>query len=133
MLSEVIKEHIQAPRNMGILEAADGTAEVVGPVCGDQINLYLKVSRGRISEVRFTTHGCWVAVAMGSYLTELAKKMTLPEALALDGEVLAKEVAGLPEDKWPCAVLAVRALHQAIADYQGRQAGQSEPQQNHGV
>ena len=117
MLSKAIKEHIQAPRNMGIMEGADGAAEVVGPACGDQVNLYLKVEAGRISDLRYTTHGCWVAVALCSFLSERARGMSLEEALALDGEEIARQEAGLAEDKWPCAVLAVRALHQAIADY----------------
>lgn len=114
MLSELIKEHIRSPRNVGILPGADGVGELVGPVCGDQVTFYVKLRQGRIAAASFTTHGCWALIAVCSYLTERVPGMTPAEALAIDGQHLAQEVAGLPEDKWPCAVLAAAVLQQAV-------------------
>ncbi len=109
-----------SPRNMGVMTSPDGVGEVVGPVCGDQFVMYLKVAGGRIRKASFTTHGCWAAIAMGSLIAELLEGFTPQEALLLDGEKLARENAGLPEDKWPCARMVSMALHQAVLDWQRR-------------
>jgi len=105
---------------MGVIDEADGIGEVVGPVCGDQVVLYLKIDGGVISRAGFTTHGCWAAVAMASLLTEMARGLSPDQALALDGEAIGQEEAGLPEDKWPCARLVSQALHKAVQDWQKR-------------
>lgn len=118
MLSDMIKEHILSPRNQGVIPNADGMGEVVGPACGDQVVVYLKIDQGRIARATFTTHGCWAAVAMGSLITEMAMELTPEEALGLDGEALGREQAGLPDDKWPCARLVSQALHRAVRDWQ---------------
>ncbi|MBU1277149.1 MAG: iron-sulfur cluster assembly scaffold protein [Proteobacteria bacterium] len=120
MLSELIKKHIISPRNQGVIPGADGVGEVVGPACGDQVVLYLKITGGRINRAAFTTHGCWAAVAMASWITEMVMGLTPREALELDGETLAREEAGLPDDKWPCARLVTLALHRAVRDWQRR-------------
>lgn len=120
MLSKLIKEHIISPRNQGVISGADGVGEVVGPACGDQVVLYLKIAEGRITRAAFTTHGCWAAVAMASWVTEMAMGRTPAEALAMDGRTLARQEAGLPEDKWPCAHLVTLALHRAVRDWQRR-------------
>lgn len=122
MLSQLIKEHIISPRNQGVIPGADGVGEVVGPACGDQVVLYINITGDRISRAAFTTHGCWAAVAMASLVTELAMGLTPRQALELDGETLARQDAGLPDDKWPCARLVTLALHRAVRDWQRRGA-----------
>lgn len=122
MLSESFKEHITAPRNRGIIHDPDGVGEMIGPTCGDQVVVYLRMSGDRIARATFTTHGCWVAVAMASLITEMASGMTVRQALKLDGEALAREKVGLPEDKWPCAIIVSDALHRAISDWEKRQS-----------
>lgn len=121
MLSDLIKEHIVSPRNQGVIPSADGMGEVVGPTCGDQVVLYIQMKDGCINRASFTTHGCWAAVAMASWITEMVMGRTPAEALEIDGEILAREQAGLPEDKWPCARLVSLALHRAVRDWQRRQ------------
>jgi NifU-like protein involved in Fe-S cluster formation len=120
MLSHIIKQHMVSPRNMGVISTPDGVGEVVSPVCGDQFVMYLQITGGRIKKASFTTHGCWAAIAMGSLITELLEGLTPQEALFVDGEKLARENAGLSEDKWPCAHLVSMALRQAVLDWQGR-------------
>ncbi|BEQ14792.1 iron-sulfur cluster assembly scaffold protein [Desulfoferula mesophila] len=121
MLSDEIKSHIVSPRNQGVMPGAHGVGEVLGPVCGDQLVVYLHFNGGRIKRASFTTHGCWAAVAMASWITEIVKGLAPPEALEVDAEALAREQAGLPEDKWPCARLVSLALHRAVRDWQRRQ------------
>ncbi|MBU4566906.1 MAG: iron-sulfur cluster assembly scaffold protein [Desulfarculus sp.] len=125
MLSDLIKEHIVSPRNQGVIPAADGMGEVVGPACGDQVVLYIQMKDGSINRASFTTHGCWAAVAMASWVTEMVMGMAPEQALEIDGEALAREQAGLPEDKWPCARLVSLALHRAVRDWQRRKGGQA--------
>lgn len=126
MLSHTIKKHMVSPRNMGVLCTPDGVGEVVSPVCGDQFVMYLQISEGRIIRASFTTHGCWAAIAMGSLIIELLEGLTAQEALSIDGEKLARETAGLSEDKWPCAQLVSMALHQAVLDWQTRSESRTE-------
>jgi len=125
MLSDLIKQHIVSPRNQGVIPAADGVGEVVGPTCGDQAVLYIQMKDGCINRASFTTHGCWAAVAMASWVTEMVMGMAPEQALEIDGEALAREQAGLPEDKWPCARLVSLALHRAVRDWQRRKGGQA--------
>ncbi|MCB2190203.1 MAG: iron-sulfur cluster assembly scaffold protein [Deltaproteobacteria bacterium] len=123
MLSDLIKEHIVSPRNQGVISTADGIGEVVGPACGDQVVLYLQIKHGVINRAAFTTHGCWAAVAMASWVTEMVMGLTPAEALEVDAEALAREQAGLPEDKWPCARLVSLALYRAVRDWQRGHSG----------
>jgi len=114
MLTDRIKDHMVRPRNRGEMERPDGVGEVVGAVCGDAVTVYVRVSEGRVREVKFTTYGCWAAIAIGSLISEVAVGQSLEAALRIDGRRLALEVAGLPEDKIPCSELVAAALHKAV-------------------
>jgi nitrogen fixation protein NifU and related proteins len=114
MLTDRIKDHMAHPRNRGEMERPDGVGEVVGPVCGDAVTVYVKVSGGQVRDVKFTTYGCWAAIAIGSLISEMAVGQSLEAALRIDGRWLALEVAGLPEDKIPCSELVAAALHKAV-------------------
>jgi len=115
--TEIVMDHFQNPRNVGIIEDADGVGKVGSPVCGDLMEYYIKVEDGRIAEIKFRTFGCGAAVASASVGTEIAQGMTLEEALELtDGEVV-QALGGLPEVKTHCSNLAATTLHAAIEDY----------------
>ena len=120
MLSDLIKDHMANPRNRGEMASPDGVGDVVGPVCGDRVTVYIKTSAGYIQEIRFTTYGCWAAVAMGSLMTEMAKGQRLEAVLEMDARQLALEAAGLPEDKVICSELVMTALRGAVLDCQSR-------------
>jgi nitrogen fixation NifU-like protein len=125
MLTDLIKDHMANPRNRGEMKSPDGMGEVVGPVCGDAVTVYIKASEGRIQDAKFTTYGCWAAIAVGSLITEMAKGQRLEAALEIDGRQLADEVAGLPDDKVACSELAATALHKAIRACLSRRDQQS--------
>lgn len=117
MYTEVVMDHFQNPRNVGIIEDADGVGKVGSPVCGDLMEYYIKIEGGRISEIKFRTFGCGAAVASASVGTEIAQGMTLEEAMELtDGQVV-QALGGLPEAKTHCSNLAATTLHAAIEDY----------------
>jgi nitrogen fixation NifU-like protein len=119
--SEKVMEHFMNPRNVGEVEQPDGVGEVGNPVCGDVMRITIKVVDDRIADIRFKTLGCGAAIATSSIITEMAKGMTLTEALAIDRRVVAEALGGLPPNKMHCSNLAADGLHKAIGDYRSRQ------------
>jgi len=119
--SEKVKEHFANPRNVGEMEDADGVGKVGNEVCGDIMNLYLKVKDGVITDATFKTFGCGAAIATSSMVTELVKGKTIEEALAISNRAVAEALGGLPPIKMHCSVLAEEALKSAIDDYLSRQ------------
>ena len=117
MYSDIVIDHFQNPRNVGIIDDADGVAREGNTVCGDLMEVYIKVRDERIVDIKYRTFGCAAAVASGSLGTEVAKGMRLTEAMALTDERVAEMLGGLPPRKLDCSNLAARTLHKAIEDY----------------
>ncbi len=123
--TEKVMEHIASPRNVGVLEDADGVGTVGNPVCGDMMKIYIKVNGDRIDDIRFQTFGCGAAIATSSILTELARGKSLDEAMAITRDTVARELGGLPAQKMHCSNLAADGLHDAVKDYLARREGQA--------
>jgi len=117
MYSEKVMDHFMNPRNVGEIKDADGTGEVGNPVCGDMMTFYIKVKDNRLEDVKFQTFGCGAAVAVSSITSEMAKGKTLEEAVKITPALVAKELEGLPKNKYHCSNLGAQALQQAIRDY----------------
>jgi nitrogen fixation NifU-like protein len=117
MYSEKVMDHFRNPRNMGEIPDADGLGTVGNPVCGDMMNIYIKVEDNRIVDIKFKTFGCGAAIATSSMVTELAKGKTLDEAMKLTRSDVADSLNGLPTVKMHCSNLAADGLHEAIKDY----------------
>jgi FeS cluster assembly scaffold protein NifU len=116
--SEKTLDHFRNPRNVGTLEGDDVAVGRVGnPVCGDLMEMYLRVSDDRIEDIRFQTFGCGSAVATSSMTTELVKGMTLDEAMEVTRGEVADALDGLPPVKMHCSNLAADALHDAIKNW----------------
>ncbi len=115
--SELVIEHFQNPRNVGIIEEADGVGKMGSPVCGDLMEIYIRVDNNHISDIKFRTFGCGAAIASGSMASEMIKGKSLAEAETLTDEDVAKALGGLPEKKMHCSNLAASTLHRAIEDY----------------
>ncbi len=122
MYSEKVMEHFRNPRNVGEIPDADGVGTVGNPVCGDMMSIYIKVKNNRIADIKFKTFGCGAAVATSSMITELAKGKTLEEAMKITRSNVADSLGGLPPVKMHCSNLAADALHEAIKDYQKKEA-----------
>jgi nitrogen fixation NifU-like protein len=118
--NEKVMEHFRNPRNVGEIENADGVGKVGNPVCGDIMELYIKVDRGIIADAKFKTFGCGAAIATSSMVTELVKNKTVEEALNISNKAVAEALGGLPPIKMHCSVLAEEALKMAIDDYRMR-------------
>ncbi len=117
MYSEKVMDHFANPRNVGVIEDADGVGEVGNPVCGDVMKITIKVAEDRIEDIKFQTLGCGAAIATSSIVTEMAKGMTLEEAVAITKQQVADELGGLPPAKMHCSVLATDGLKRAVDDY----------------
>ena len=117
LYSEKVMAHFKHPRNVGIIENADGIGEDGNAKCGDIMKIYLKIKDDNIDDVKFETFGCGSAIASSSMATELIKGKPLSEALALTNKAVAEALDGLPVHKLHCSVLAEEAIKAAIADY----------------
>lgn len=115
--NEKVMEHFMNPRNVGEIENADGVGEVGNPVCGDMMTFYIKVDDNHISDVKYKTFGCGAAIAVSSMVSEMAKGKTLEEAKKITPALVAKELEGLPKNKYHCSNLGAQALGKAIDDY----------------
>ncbi len=117
LYSEKVMEHFKNPRNVGEIENADGVGHVGNPVCGDIMELYIRVNDSTIIAARFKTFGCGAAIATSSMITEMVKGKRIEEALAISNRTVAEALGGLPPVKMHCSVLAEEALKLAIEDY----------------
>jgi nitrogen fixation NifU-like protein len=115
--SEKVMEHFKNPRNVGEIENPDGIGHVGNPVCGDIMELYIKVKDGIIVDAKFKTFGCGAAIATSSMVTEIVKGKSLKEALKISNKTVAEALDGLPAVKMHCSVLAEEALKLAIENY----------------
>ena len=117
LYSDKVMDHFRNPRNVGVIENADGVGEVGNAKCGDIMKIYLKIDNDVITDVKFETFGCGSAIASSSMATELIKGKPVSEALTLTNKAVAEALDGLPAYKMHCSVLAEEAIKKALLDY----------------
>lgn len=117
LYSEKVMDHFRNPRNVGVIEDADGVGEVGNAKCGDIMKIYLKIENDVIEDVKFETFGCGSAIASSSMATELIKGKPLSEAMQLTNKAVTEALDGLPTHKIHCSVLAEEAIKSAVQDY----------------
>ena len=117
LYSEKVMDHFRNPRNVGVIEDADGVGEVGNAKCGDIMKIYLKIENDIIVDVKFETFGCGSAIASSSMATELIKGKPVSEAMTLTNKAVAEALDGLPAYKMHCSVLAEEAIKKALKDY----------------
>ena len=117
LYSEKVMDHFRNPRNVGVIENADGVGEVGNAKCGDIMKIYLKIENDTIVDVKFETFGCGSAIASSSMATEMIKGKKISEALELSNKAVAEALDGLPPAKMHCSVLAEEAIKSAVKDY----------------
>ena len=122
LYSDKVMEHFLQPRNIGIIEDADGVGEDGNAKCGDIMKMYLKIDDDIITDVKFETFGCASAIASSSMATELIKGQRVEDAMQLTNKAVAEALDGLPAYKMHCSVLAEEAIQAALDDYRQRKS-----------
>ena len=120
LYSEKVMDHFRNPRNVGVIEDANGIGEVGNAKCGDIMKMYLKIENDIVQDVKFETFGCGSAIASSSMATELIKGQPLSEVRKLTNKAVAEALDGLPAYKMHCSVLAEEAIQSALEDYERR-------------
>ncbi len=127
LYSEKVMDHFRNPRNVGIIENADGVGEVGNAKCGDIMKIYLKIENDIIVDAKFETFGCGSAIASSSMATELIKGKPVSDALALTNKAVVEALDGLPAHKIHCSVLAEEAIKNALRDYYEKNGIEYDP------
>ena len=118
MYNDIVMDNFLIPKNVGKLEYLDGTAVYGSPVCGDMMQIQIKVDDDeKITDAKFKTFGCGSAIASSSMATSMIIGKTVEEALELTNKQIIDELGGLPPVKIHCSVLADKAIKNAIYDY----------------
>jgi nitrogen fixation NifU-like protein len=110
MFSDAVLDHFQNPRNAGELPGADARVEVSNPVCGDVLQLAVRIVGDRIAQARFLCRGCTTSIACASLLTEQLQERTLSEARSVTAQSLSQALGGLPAATFHGAELAADAV-----------------------
>ncbi|MCT4634186.1 MAG: iron-sulfur cluster assembly scaffold protein [Firmicutes bacterium] len=117
MYTDIAIDHFTNPRNVGVLEDADGIGMAGDPECGDYLKIFLKVEDDFITDIKFQVHGCAGAISSSSMTTEMAKGLPIMAAFAITEHDIVNKLGGLPEEKIHCSLLGAMALKKAIVDY----------------
>ena len=117
LYSDKVMDHLMHPRNVGVIEDADGIGEVGNAKCGDIMKIYLKIENDIIVDVKFETFGCGSAIASSSMATEMIKGKSINDAMELTNQAVTEALDGLPAVKIHCSVLAEEAIKKALQDY----------------
>ena len=117
LYNDIVMEHFLNPKNVGEMENPDGTGVYGSPVCGDMMQIQIKVENDVITDAKFKTFGCGSAIASSSMATSMIIGKTIEEALEVTNKQIIDELGGLPPVKVHCSVLADRAIKNAIYDY----------------
>ena len=120
LYSEKVMDHFMHPRNVGVIENADGVGQVGNAKCGDIMKIYLKIENETIVDAKFETFGCGSAIASSSMATEMIMGKSIHEALELTNKAVTEALGGLPAHKVHCSVLAEEAIKNALKDYYDR-------------
>ena len=114
MYSSKVLEHLDNPRNVGMMEDASVRGDATNPVCGDVLHLYLKVAEGNIVAASFQAQACPPCIAAASVLTEMLQGLATAEACLLKAADVTQKLEALPRHKEHCPVLAIDALRAAL-------------------
>lgn len=129
MYTKKVMRHFLHPRNMGKIKNPDGVGRAGNPVCGDTLELYIKIKTDKkkkrevIKDLKFQTIGCAAAISVSDIACDMLKGKTIEEALKLNNKDIIKKLGGLPEAKIHCSLLAIEALKSAINNYYKNKGG----------
>lgn len=130
MYNQKVLDAFANPKNVGVIENADGEGMVGNATCGDIMKITLKIENDVIVDAKFQTFGCAAAIATSSTATEMIIGMTVDEALKVTNAKVVEYLEGLPPQKIHCSVLAEEAIKKAIEDYRAKQQNKTTDKSN---
>lgn len=122
LYTKEVMKHFSKPHNQGKIKNADGKGTAGNVVCGDKMDIYIKIGKNKnkeevIKDIKFETYGCVAAISTSSMVTDLVKGKTISEALKVEKDDIVKSLGGLPSVKYHCSILAIDALSEALFNY----------------
>lgn len=117
--SKKVMQQFFKPKNFGKIKSPDAIGEVGNPICGDVMEMHLKIDKKTniIKNIKFQTYGCIAAIASTSMLTQLVKGKTIQQAQKLTMNDVKNALHDLPKIKIHCSSMAIQALKKAIENY----------------
>jgi nitrogen fixation protein NifU and related proteins len=127
MYAEIILDHYKHPRNFGALIGGNAAARDVNTLCGDAIEMNLRIKDGRIEDVCFSGSGCAISQAAASMLTEEVKGKSLDDVRKMDRASIVKMLGiDVSPARIKCALLSLKVLKIAIYNYLGEKMSEEE-------
>jgi nitrogen fixation NifU-like protein len=116
---EIILDHYRNPRNKGKIDNPDVVIHDSNPLCGDQIDIYLKVVEGQIKDIKFDGKGCAISQASASMLTEMVmdKPLTTAKDISKDEVLENIGLTNLGPARIKCALLSLKVLKMGMVKY----------------
>ena len=119
MYNKKILKYFKNPKNQGQIKNPSGVGEAGNPICGDVMKFYIKVDKNDvITNVKFETLGCGVAIAISSMITEMVKGKKISQARKINNKQVLKKLGMVPNTKKHCCILGTEALLKAIEKYE---------------
>jgi nitrogen fixation protein NifU and related proteins len=121
MYREIILDYYKNPRNKGTIENPEAKSRDSNPLCGDVVEMQLKIEDGKVSDIKFSGDGCAISQASASMLTEMVLGKSLDEARKIDKEALLENLGSpnLGAVRIKCALLSLKVMKTALYGYLG--------------
>ncbi len=116
-LSKKAMERLRNPRNVGVIEGADGFGHLGDPSYGFDLELYIKVEDNTITDARFKAFGCAATIATVSMVSEMLEGRSIEQALAISDKEIAEALDGLPPSRMHSAELGHELIRSAVDDF----------------
>lgn len=125
MYTAIILDYYRHPRNYGTIRGADIMERDLNPLCGDEIEMHVKLEGSIIKEIKFSGHGCAISQAAASMLTEMVAGKTLDDARRVSRQDML-DALGIPISpaRLKCALLGLKVLKTGV--YRRLGAGMKE-------
>ena len=125
---EMIIDYSRNPVNYGKIEDHDVTFHDSNPLCGDSIDIDMKINDNKVSDIKFHGKGCAICMACSSVLTVIAKGKDIDEVKNISKNDVLGELGleNLQAVRIKCALLSLKVLKFALYSYLGKHLKDSQ-------
>lgn len=122
--TEILLDHYRNPHNYGQIEEPSEKLVEFNPVCGDTVQITVKIDNGVVSDIKFIGRGCSISQGSASMLTDKVKGMPIEEIKKINQEdILDMLGLTLGPSREKCALLSLNALHKCISNHEKKAQG----------